>query len=251
MIMTPLDFQNWQYSVEKDIFDKARKWGLTSKKLKAIADGVADAEAYLSSSPKVAWIGKEPYDLKDSNGNPCGGNWSLTEGFINTEDWSKAIPTWKNVIYTMYGLRNGLHYWDKEMPYVNNNMGDVMCSIAWINLSKMPNRPNSSDYAFADMYRKHWKETVMKQLDFYKPDVLIFCNTFSICYSDLFPTGSEPIEVPVPNKYIIKYPNPILRAFKRGDQLFLDAYHPGARFNEEKRGDYVDSIIDTVRTYFK
>lgn len=241
--MTPTDFQKKQVEIEEEIFSFAKERGLANDKIEAIADGVADAEAYLSSYPRIAWVGKEPYDAVDEFGNPCDGGWSLTEGFRNTKDWS--IPTWKQVIYAMYGLRNNLHY--NEMDYIQNNpkMGDVMQAIAWVNLSKMPRLSTSSDKKYISDYREYWRPIVQKQLAFYKPDVIIFCNTLAeACLEDFFPEGKEPDECVYYNDS-----DCFICVYKNGNQLLLDAYHPGARFSEEKKEFYVNSLIDTIRKY--
>ena len=243
LTMTPADFQKKQEEIEDEIYLYAQKCGLANDKIEAIADGVADADAYLSSYPKVAWIGKEPYDSFDEDGNPCDGGWSLTEGFRNTKDWS--IPTWKLVIYSMYGLRNNLRY--NEMDYIQDNpqMGDVMQSIAWINLSKMPRLSTSSNNKYISDYREYWRPIVKKQLDMYKPDVIIFCNTLAAaCFYDFFPEGKEPDE-----HIYFNDSDCFICVYRYGDQILLDAYHPGARFSEEKREFYVNSLIDTIKKY--
>lgn len=45
--MTPTDFQKKQVEIEEEIFSFAKERGLANDKIEAIADGVADAEAYL------------------------------------------------------------------------------------------------------------------------------------------------------------------------------------------------------------
>ena len=61
---------------------------------------------------------------------------------------------------------------------------------------------------------------------------------------DFFPEGKEPDECVYYNDS-----DCFICVYKNGDQLLLDAYHPGARFSEEKKEFYVNSLIDTIRKY--
>lgn len=235
--------QEWQNALESSIYKHARKCRLSSKLKDAIPDGIANVDAYLNTSPKVAWIGKEPYDEVDESREPLIGGWSLTEGFLTNKTWSTR--TWQRVIYTMYSLRTGYPY--KELGYIHDypEMGDVMQSIAWINLSKMPGGTTSGDSKFILEYQKYWKSIVMEQLVVYNPDVIIFCNTLDACFSDFFPEGKE-----VDESVWYSEKECFIDVYKKGRQLLLNAYHPGRPMSSKKEEFYVDSLVKIIRRFF-
>lgn len=65
-----------QETIENAIWHLAEEKKLTTDKIAPITDGIADFEAYLASSPRVAWILKEPYD-EVRDGTIAGGGWSI------------------------------------------------------------------------------------------------------------------------------------------------------------------------------
>lgn len=242
-MITVEELRKMQDAFEERIYSHAITVGIAQKdKFEAIADGVSNPEAYLSSYPKVTWVGKEAYDGIDEFNNPYGGGWSLTEGFLTNKKWS--TKTWRRVIYTMYALRNNLRYCDLDYLRDNPRMGDIMQTIAWINMSKMPGR-TTSNYSYVRDYNNYWKSIVLEQLQLYEPNVIIFSNTFSSCYKDFFPEGKEPDE-----KVYFKDGDCFICAYKLGKQLILDPYHPGRPMSEEQEEFYVNSLIDTINKYF-
>ncbi len=240
-MMTPEELNLKQISLQKEIYTKAKSNGSATNKIAAIPDGVADCAQYLNSSPRVMWILKEPYDYFQEDGTPTGGGWLLYEGFLGEDrDWQKNI-TWQRIIYTMYGLRNGLRYGD--MDYIRNKpeMGDVMKETVILNLSKMPAQTTSGDYTFAQSYEACWKPILIKQIELYNPQVIIFGNTFDTCWPVFVPEDAKPIaRIPEEGRCFINL-------YKYNGRLLLDAYHPGIRSNVEF---YVNSIIDTIREFF-
>ena len=63
-------------------------------------------------------------------------------------------------------------------------MKEVMSQIAYINLNKMPANKTSSDDLLEESY-KNWKTILMAQIELYKPQVIIFGNTFKFFKDDL------------------------------------------------------------------
>ena len=131
-----------------------------------------------------------------------------------------------------------MHY--KDMQYVRDNpeMGNVMKSIAWLNLSKMP-AGTTSNGSFADNYNKYWKLILDKQIELYNPDIIVFGNTFSSW------CGAEKEDLTFLES-IKKDGKCFINVYQNGARILLDAYHPGIRRNIEF---YVDSLIDTIRKY--
>ena len=244
-MITPKELIAKQESIQEKIFDLAKRFGLATEGdngTDAIPDGVADCKEYLNlKSPKVAWVLKEPYDdFQEDGKTPKGGGWLLYEGFYgDSKEWTKII-TWQRIIYTMYGLRNGLHY--QDMDYIRDNlkMADVMGSTVILNLSKMP-AGTTSNYTFAQNYEKYWAHVLEEQIDLYNPDVVVFGNTFSICWPLFVPEDAKPIDI------ISKGGRPFMNVYRNNGRLLLDAYHPGIRSNVKL---YINSIIDTINKHY-
>lgn len=238
--MTPSVLKSKQEAIQQRIYEIAKKEGLSNENINAIPDGVADCEGYLNTSPRVAWILKEPYDYFLEDGKtPAGGGWLLYCGFLSeNKDWEKN-KTWRRIIYTMYGLRNHKHY--RDMDYISNSpeMGDVMKETVILNLSKMPAR-TTSDHTFALNYEKYWAPILKEQIELYDPDVIIFGNTFEACWPIFVPEDAEPIRIFKGRKCFIDL-------YRNNDRLLLYAYHPSNLFKEEF---YIDSLIDTINKYY-
>ena len=75
--MTAKEHITAQKEITDEITRQAIERNLTEEDLEPISDGVADAEAYLSSNPKVMWVLNDPYD-EFENGQPKGGGQSQT-----------------------------------------------------------------------------------------------------------------------------------------------------------------------------
>ena len=239
--MNAEELQLAQVIIIDKINSLAKEKKLSNDNVEPIPDGIYSAELYLSAPLQIMWILKEPYDYFQEDGTPTGGGWLLYEGFLGEDrDWQKNI-TWQRIIYTMYGLRNGLRYGD--MDYIRNKpeMGDVMKETVILNLSKMPAQTTSGDYTFAQSYEACWKPILIKQIELYNPQVIIFGNTFDTCWPVFVPEDAKPIaRIPEEGRCFINL-------YKYNGRLLLDAYHPGIRSNVEF---YVNSIIDTIREFF-
>lgn len=230
-----------QEAIQQRIYEIAKREGLADENVDAIPDGVADCKEYLKSSPRVAWILKEPYDdFLDEGNTSSGGGWLLYDGILgSSKDWEKNT-TWQRMIYTMYGLRNQLHYQDMDCIRDKPEMGDVMKGTVVLNLSKMP-AGTTSTYSFARNYEKHWAPILKEQIELYNPEVIIFGNTFDACWPLFVAEDTEPIRIPEQGKCFINL-------YQKNNRLLLDAYHPGLRSKVEF---YVNSIIDTISKYYK
>ena len=57
-----------QVEIHNKIEILAKENGLTNESVEPIPDGVYDADKYLSTSPRIMWVLKEPYDDFDSEG---------------------------------------------------------------------------------------------------------------------------------------------------------------------------------------
>lgn len=188
-----------------------------------IWDGVADIQAYLHSSPKVAWILKEPYDIEPSK-----------EGWSHPDLLSKLTLvdidsklTWRRVNETMFAIRN--HCLFNEETLIDAN---YLKDIAWLNLSKMPGA-SISDGSYKRDYHRYWSGILKKQVEAYNPEILIFGNTFDICKKELFPNGIE-----------LKKKNPLVHVYTSEGRLILFSFHPGYWGVDD--ASYVNSIMKEI-----
>lgn len=239
-----IEFESKQAKIEEAIYQVPVINGLSNE---AIADGVGDVAAYLSTSPKVAWVLKEPYD-ETEDGIEAGGGWSIQRDCFMKSGGPWSVRTWQRVIYVMYGLRNHLHY--AGMDYIRDDwsMGTVLREIAWINLSKMPALTKSSNTAVREAYEQYWKDIIKAQIELYNPDVIVFGNTLDLCRRSFLDEPDQSIDkVYRDGVYMID-------VYKKSGRLLLNAYHPGfISISGLKGGEghYVDSLIDTVEKYYE
>lgn len=232
--MTKEELENKQKEMHEKIREYAQKNGLDEEK-EPIFDGVADIEGYLSSSPKIMWLLKEPYDLDGY------GNWALTGYILNDKDAWKSMDMWKLMIQINFGIRNNLN-WD-DMDWIENDpkMAEELKKMAYINISKMPGDTASSHTHLWECYN-FWKNILFEQIELYKPNVIIFGNTFQFLKKDL-----QIVENPI-------HSIPGTRgvdAYKKNDMILIDAFHPSRKGGEEAGHEYVTNIINTYREILK
>ena len=91
-----------QAEIEQKIKQCAQNNNLNSSEVEPIPDGIYDAEKYLSTTPRILWILKEPYDDFTEEGKPYGGGWPLYAAYDNYDAWKN--PTWQPMIYISYGI---------------------------------------------------------------------------------------------------------------------------------------------------
>lgn len=238
-----------QNQIENEIEYIAKVHKLTNNgNLLPIFDGIGNYEEYLQSVIKLAVLLKESYDELDSEDNPCGGGWSLPRDCFMREGQKWSVCTWQRIIYLVYALRNKLKY--NQMDYIRDDlsMGNVLRSIAWINLSKMPNKTNSSDQSYVKKFKTYWKDIVKKQLECYSPDVIICGGVFDVCKNELF-LEAELLEViPINDNENTNLKD--IAIYKSNKTLIFDVSHPGRRgVKKVNIGKYIDLIIEYIRKY--
>lgn len=220
-----------------DLITKTAKINNLSNELtEPIYDGVCDFKAYVDSNPKIMWVLKEAYDEKDENGNPCGGGWTLFKEF--DEKAISKIRSWQTIIYSLCGLYENCYYDDLDWIHNDLKMVDALKKIAYINLSKMPALSQSGD--LSDKY-EIWRDVLLKQIDLYNPDYIIFGNTFKYFKKDLI--GTDDVSTESKEKEEVD----IIDIYKHGTRVYLDAYHPACMVKGLTKDDYVDAIIDAIK----
>lgn len=206
-------------------------------KIGPIRDGVSDIEAYLQSSLKLMWILKEPYDGFDENGEPKNGDYTLLEDLKEQRDVQlKSMPsTIQRVIYTTYGIFTEYEY-DDMGYYYEPETYKYLFQIAYINLSKMPAYTTSGD--MTSKYHT-WRDIVLKQMDLFQPNIVIFGGTFQYVKDDL---GIDD------NSLVHSEDNWKLNIYRHNNKLYIDTYHPGVRRSPRT---YVNMLVNNISEYRK
>lgn len=218
-----------QYEIEE--VEKKIKNISSDKEIDPVYDGIIEIGNYSKQNIKILWILKEANDLH-KDGIIYGGydiRESLKKITIHTKGaWRK---TFNPIIYTSYGILNGFKLWhEMGNTYRNQEIIDVLKSIAFINLKKIPGRGQSNMGVITSEYNKG-KEIVLEQIKVFKPNVIIGGNTLRILNADLklkF-TKTHP-------KYAINH-----------KQIYIDAYHPNNRMITQE--EYCNSIINCVKDF--
>lgn len=220
-----------QDEICREMYALAKSAGLSNDNVKPITDGVYDIAAYLSSI-KVMWVLKEPYDdFKD--GKPYGGGWEVYEAFDYNGAW--ANRTWQPIIYSMYGLFYNLHWQDMDYIRDKPEMVNILKRLAYINISKMPAHKQTNDAMLWEYY-EIWRPILLKQIEIYAPDVIVFGNTFRYFKRDLVGEETQPDKI---------FDDYSFCTYHKNDTLLIDAYHPNQK--RITRETYVNTIIDLVR----
>lgn len=207
-----------------------------------ITDGIIDVEKYLNAKYKILWILKEPYDEFDDDGKPYGGGWGLDEA-IRTKhsihEFNSGRQTFKPMIYTSFGILNSFCLWD-DMDDIEKDptMLDALKSIAYINVKKLPGFRTSNRKVIEYAYQQH-KEILLKQIEYYNPDIIIGGSTLYNFYRDLNITKDD------------FQRNDSVNYLIRDNKIFIDAYHPAQRtgttgISAEK---YCNDIINSVKKW--
>lgn len=202
-------------------------------KIGAIADGVSDIDAYLKTSPKVMWVLKEAYDEND-------GGYSMPKDIKNKCDEEIAviiregrIATYRNIIYTMEGIRNNT---TREEMEDYSKLCSHMRDIAYININKMPAKYGTRSNADMTELYLQWKSITLKQIALYEPDVIIFGNTFEYFQNDNAFENLTDIGRTDDGTAIL---------YTRRNQILINAYHPSSFCYSQ-----INSIVKAICNLF-
>lgn len=207
-----------------------------------IRDGIIDIEKYFKAKYKILWILKEPYDEFDDEGKPYGGGWGLDDAIKPKQtffEFKSGKPTFEPMIYTSWGILNDFCLWN-DMDYVKNNssMLNALKSVAYINVKKLPGYTKSNNQVIEKAYHQY-KEILLKQIEYYNPDIIIGGSTLYYFFQDIGILRENLIH------------NGSVRFIIKNDKIFIDAYHPAQRtgttgVTQEK---YCNDIIDSVKIW--
>jgi len=197
-----------------------------------IYDGIIDEELYCSSTPRVMWILKEPWDDEGSSG----GGWSLCSDLLAiTPVSSLSQSTFHPIIYIAYGLFNGLNY--EEMPWIRD-MKDAEITLrrlAFINAKKLPGVTRGARASSILAWYGRGRDVIRDQISSYDPQIIFGCAPhFSAILDDMNPLWRDAKQTTGSAEFV------------RIDQkLFVHVYHPGQ--TRIKRKTYVDDALMAVR----
>lgn len=195
-----------------------------------ITDGVVDIDQYLSCSPKILWILKEPWEkLKDGE---IGGDWSLTK-YLNDDGKIGNKGTWARMAYVTYSVFNNYPKYS-AIPYVTDDpkVGASLKNIAYINVKKFPGK-STSVRAEIESYYDRYRNLLKKQITTINPDIIIFGNILYLFLNDLDLKSED-----------FKSEGSVEFCSKDG-RLYINAYHPSYwRISGEK---YVEDIVSVIK----
>lgn len=240
--MTAIALLATQAALHTQIQARAIELGYDPKKVEPIYDGVVDAEGYLSTSPKVMWILKEPYDDFDANGIPQGGGWTMFKDVAAGKTLAESVnanAALRNVAYASYAILNGMDSYSK-LPWITDKPemyeSAIRC-VAYCNIGKMPGQTTTST-TWIKKVAGDWKDILFKQIDLYNPDVIIVCGTDTLQVLN----GDMGLDLPNPKRTVKQGRSVVDIHTWHGKQLAW-APHPAAHIRPE---DWVNSVIKAV-----
>jgi hypothetical protein len=195
-----------------------------------ITDGVVDIDRYLSSSPKMLWILKEPWeDLEDGEG---GGGWSVTKDLVAKGQFGDR-GTYASMAYVTYSVFNNYTNYS-DIPYVtkDSKVGESLKNIAYINVNKFPGKRTSSP-ANVEFYYRRNRNVLKRQIDTINPDIVIGGNTLHLFFDD-FGLKSDEFKSEGSASFCCQ-----------DGRLYIWAYHP-AQWSVKKCA-YVDDIVTVIK----
>ena len=185
--MTDKEMQEQQTVLQEGMRIKAIELGYNPDDLEPVYDGVVDINKYLRSSPRLMWVLKEPYDDFDEDGNPYGGGWTILADLPPGASLAAVVrrnPTFRNVAWASFSIKHGGVLYE-NLPWIQDDptVADSLLEVAYVNVSKMPGRSRTDPTTLLNLYES-WKSVLFKQIDLYKPDVMIFCGTITLqCFA--------------------------------------------------------------------
>lgn len=195
-----------------------------------ITDGVVDVSRYAVSSPKMLWILKEPWEIRENN--EALGGWSLTQELLakgRVDNKGAFAP----MAYVTYSVFNNYLPWS-EIPYVSKDakVRESLLSIAYINVKKFPGKKRSYNPEIAEYYGKY-KGVLLNQITGINPEIIIGGSTLHLFFSDL---GLQ--------KTMFRSAGSASFCIHDG-RLYIAAYHPSQRTIGKAK--YVDDITTVIK----
>lgn len=211
-----------------------KQFETTSQKL--MNDGIVNIDEYYDSTIRIMWILKEPYD-KNENGHS--GGWSMTNALDNGKlGKGKDSKTWNRIVCSSFGILNNFERLGKVVELnEKQKVREIIKKIAFVNVKKIPGDTTTSAKTLTNAYKQN-KEILLKQIDTYRPDIIIGGKTLHLFKKDLNVKKENELEA---GHFFLK------------NQLFINTLHPAQR--NISTDDYVNKIIERAEQwkniYFK
>ena len=151
--------------------------------------------------------------------------------------------TFRNIIYSTFGILNNFVRWKKIEDFRDNNeLIDILQNIALINIRKLPGNARSDDRKIGKAYTAH-KLLLLKQIEIINPDIIIGGGTINYLYTDLKLSKAN-------KKKLTKLENinSCPKAyFTTDNKIIIETCHPAASVNQEV---YCNNIINGVKYWY-
>lgn len=204
-----------------------------------LTDGIINILKYEKSKYKILWVLKEPYYDELVNGKPTGGGWDLKKAYNDKNNSIKDFhrKTFDRMIFVSYGILNRFCTWNETVSKINEpEIIEAFKSTAYINVKKMQGYNTSTNKEIEAAYITD-KSILLKQLNYYDPDIIIFGSTFYLFMEDLKIKASE-LNNSGKFQYAIK-----------NNKAYIDAYHPAYWcYSKEK---YYEDILPIAKQIIK
>ena len=192
---------------EKEIFDKLKQIDPS-----IVEDGIVNEEEYLTSKYKIIYI------MKEVNG---GAGWNL-KSFLYDGGRSQ---TWDNVAMWTEGLLNinQEYNWSYLEENNENRRKYYLKKIGVINLKKTSGH-HTADNKKISMAAFENRNLIKKQVDLYKPDIIICCGTADDFVKNYFDSKFVNWNMTKRGIQYIKCNNKIIVSFAHPEARIRDAY---------------------------
>lgn len=167
------------------------EWDLLEKQsekvnanLPYIRDGAVDIKIWRSSSIRILYILKEPYDL----------TYPLTEWLADASDsgyYSKSHKMWNSVLYWTKTIKNQFLNGGED-AFERKPDHQLMKEIAVVNIKKYDGRSSSENEDLATYFNRHW-ESIKGQINKLQPTFIVCGGTYDIVRNKLI-DSAMPIE---------------------------------------------------------
>lgn len=216
-----------------------------------IADGIINPElygkstkpGYTGNSLKILWILKEPNSSETGWTFQQYLSMKTIENKINLAESTIAYPIFKKMLYTSYGILNGLPDYAMVPDISYPEVYGVGERIAYINIKKTGGGSSATFNSIKAAYQEN-REMLMDQIQNCNPNIIIFGNT--LCFfdaKDLNELGWNPV-----NKFYSDESTSNTACYDiSAERLIIDAYHPA--YWKISQETYYTEIIGAVRKW--
>lgn len=204
-----------------------------------IFDGVINPKEYIKTFPKILWI------LKESNSEEKK-SWSFIDCFSNS-NWllkHNNLASIRRVIYVSHGILDpNITTW-KDMPWSTESIcHESVKKIAYINIKKHPGGNTANDNIIRQAAISNYS-LLKKQIEIYKPNIVILGNTLKYFDDNLIDLFGEDI-----GNYQISNLNN--HYYQTQNRLYINAYHPSIRGKGFTDAKYVMDIVKICKDWLK